>query len=186
MLTTNVAEVPKPFARSPRPPNGAARHSGVRFSPRASDPRAFSSRGSIDFRFQGRHDGAHETGYLGRAAAARGVDTGRHAAFGGDTGAGFDENPVLRPPAGANRSAEMFCDERIIAAERVDSARLQVSEVEKGAAGSAAHHRNDCRSVRNRAFHTAAVATSNRSPGHAGCARAACRARKRTDAGSAL
>src|SRR5277367_2875393 len=132
MLTTNVAEVPEPVAGSPRPTNRAARHAGIRFSPRASDPRAFSSRGSIDFCFQGRHDRAHEAGYLGGAPAARGVDSSQDAALGGDPGTGFDAHALLCSQAGANGRGEMFCDERIVAAAGADSARLQIPEVEAG------------------------------------------------------
>src|SRR5271156_338402 len=186
MLTTNVAEVPEPFVGSPRAPNGAARHAGVRFSPRSCDPRTLSSRGSIDFCFQGRDDRTHEAGYLGCAAVARRLDSGEDAALGNDPGAGFDENAVLRSRAGARRGGEMFCDERIVAVARADFARLQVSEVAAGGTRATAHHRNDRRPIGSRAFHPAAVAASDRSPGEARCPCAAFRAWQAKDAGSAL
>src|SRR5580704_7018267 len=186
MLTTNVAEVPQPFAGSSRPPNGAARHLGVRFSPRTCDPRAFSSRGSIDFCFQGRNDRAHEAGYLGGAAAARRLDSGEDAALGGDPRAGFHENPLLRSQARARRGAEMFRDERIRASAGADFARLQVSEIAAGGTRATAHHRNDRRPVGSSAFHPAAVATSDRSPRDARCPCVAFRARQAKDAGGAL
>src|ERR1700740_1130239 len=109
MLTTNVAKVPEPIVGSPGPRDRAARHGGVRFSARACDSRAFSSRGSIDFCFQWCNDGAHETGYLGGAAAARRLDSGEDAAFCGDPRACLHENALLRAQSGACRGAEMFC-----------------------------------------------------------------------------
>src|SRR5271168_5595246 len=80
----------------------------------------------------------------------------------------------------------MFCDEGISPVAGADSARLQISEIEAGDTGAAAHHRNDCRSASSGAFHPAAAASSARSPGDASCRSAGFRTRKANNAGSAL
>ncbi len=186
MLTINVAEVPKPFDRPPGPPNGSGRNFGARLRWRAGNPRAFPSRGSINFCVAGRDDRARQTRHLGCAAATRCVDSGWNAALGGDSGSGFDEDSLLCSEAGADGDREMFCDECLAAAAGTDPARLQVSEIEEERARSSANHRNDCGSTGSKSFHPASAASSERSAGNENCSCAACRTRKTEDARRSL
>jgi hypothetical protein len=91
---------------------------------------ATRSREPTPFCFQGRDDGAHETGDMGSAAAAGRVDSREHTAFGGHIGAGFDANAIFLAGTVQRAAEEMFCDERFAAAEGVDSARVLICQVE--------------------------------------------------------
>src|ERR1700747_1879411 len=168
MVTGNVAQVPKHPAC---PEWKVARRAGQRIGGPGSWPcnsRAFASGGSIVVCFERGDDAVHKAGRLGGAAASRGVDSGRYAALGGDVGAGFDEDAVFSFQALPNTAGEMFCDERLGAFARTDSACVPVQTAEQEGFEGTADYRDHCGAIEGGGFDSVAVAASD---GFAGDAR---------------